>query len=898
MEEMEKDVGERHAWAWGLWLLLPVLALVGCGPVTPGVDDPSDGPDSGHIDDEDDEDGEDPPIGEPLPPEEPPTREITSIDAQLRELGMDLDGLEASGRMLADGVYASPDWGPLGPLARLAPKELVLAGIGSECHDHVPTTPDTEGLRIMTMDFHDKALEEPNLTDPVIECHAYETFNHLPSFGPEPNSSLTRPGSQSTRSVAIGDFDGDGLEEAVAYVARQDTAGLWQFRQSRIKQGSPATSVDHNIMWSVGNRPLHDLEFVGGDFDGTGRDHAVGVVVWGTKVLIKTFMNGGNPSTAQTEIDLAELNVQGTLSVSVAAGNLDLDPASELVVLVRGFEDGNVENGGVVHAFVYDNPAVPGGVFPLLSHEVLRWSDGDGVERNVLTAGVTIGDFDGDGVGEWAITGIGRFPANGDTCAPYTYVYRVYDDLPSGGGVLSTLVDAAPSHNCRYERGAGYIYEVFARTFNPDGHPRRALLANERVLRIGDEGALEVIRTVDNVIPRGDDSHVSEATVALTVGDLDGDYYDEVIAFHASINSVRVESTTYRVTKSIVGPTSRNPIIHTFDTDLDGTTLAYVPNSHRVVATEPIVHLVMAAPPYSLAYGQDAGGAVSSYGVSTSEGATEEMTVSFSVAASVGISAGFTLGPVDFSAEFTSAVEQQIEQTYGSTYTVTHTDTYETAGRDAVLFTSVPYDVYDYLVVASDDPAAEGTTLALMLPRTPYTRLVSREYFNARVPEGSLRIGPNVLAGTAGDPSSYLDRQGMNAHRGLLEQDNLSPPNYLQSAERTVGEGSTSTSVAISLAREDFYSKASSISWTHTVGLTAGSVMTEFTVGHGEGHAFTTTVGKETEVSGSVPSINLDDTHHPEAVYTFGMATYMQRLTTPSDPQGQIFQVINYWVDR
>src|SRR5262249_31593377 len=151
----------------------------------------------------------------------------------------------------------------------------------------------------------------------------------------------------------------------------------------------------------------------------------------------------------------------------------------------------------------------------------------------------------------------------------------------------------------------------------------------------------------------------------------------------------------------------------------------------------------------------------------------------------------------------------------------------ETYGRDAVVFTSFPYDVYDYAIVSSDVPALVGKTMSIMLPRSPVTRIVSRTYFNARVPDGGLRIDERVLKHTPGDVHSYMSLLEKNQLKERVLAGAFGSPMFLESARKTVGEGHTNTSTEIELSQENFNTQAVGVSRSYSVSLTAGVAVAE-----------------------------------------------------------------------
>lgn len=916
----------RETWSLVRVLFLSV-ALVGLAACS-GGDDDGDGPGSTGVDagsdagsdagtDAGSDAGSDA-GAHALPPEQPPTAPVTTVNDQLRELGINVSGIQGQPRRLDSQLSVQGDWAPLGMRARLAPMELVGAGIGDDCADLDDSTPNTPGPRTVAIEIWDEAVDR---VQPAKECHRIETGNVT---GSDPDSSRAQPGTLSTRTLVSGDFDGDGLDEGGTLRFRPVTNGdgttTWWLRSARIKHGARGTFASLVGDRPVGTLPVRDSDAVGGDVDGDGSDDVVVGLLKDSYFALIAY-----PQIAPGQFDerggLNQVDLAapaGTRSLVMTAGNLDLDPALETVVVLRTLQAGTAGGPptGEVRYWVYDNlPLTATGnaryTFPLLASGTLTYTDPTTqATRPWLTADAVVGDLDGDGLGELAFTGIGAFPAS-EGCDPYTYVTRVLDDRAHGAGVMATRVETASSPACTSTSDPGILYEVYAQALDYDGDYTRELLANERLLALRSldtggwtlepkrVGSTQTLVDFKDLIPSRPSEHVSEATFAFAVGDVNNDGRQDVLAYSAYDSVLRMRGmggfTSQLGFNSSAGSTY--PLLAPFDSDLDGSTVVYVPGSHRVELTEPVIHAVLAAPPYQPEFGQEPLDATSSYGRSTSSGSSSETTLSFNVSASFGLKAGASVGPLEFSVEAKTTLDTWVDETTGTAYTTTFTDTYQTAGRDAVVFTSFPYDLYDYRIVASDKAALIGQTMVIMLPRTPVTRIVSREYFNARVPDGHLRIDERVLKHTPGNVRSYMTWAERGELKGRVQGGAFGSPLFLESARKTVGQGTTSTTTEIELSQENFHTQAVGVSRSYGVALTAGVAVAEFSVGSGEENSVTVSAGQSTLVSSTVPSITVDDTAQPNAVYDWGMVTYMQRLSPTGTSSGQVFQVVNFWVE-
>ena len=72
---------------------------------------------------------------------------------------------------------------------------------------------------------------------------------------------------------------------------------------------------------------------------------------------------------------------------------------------------------------------------------------------------------------------------------------------------------------------------------------------------------------------------------------------------------------------------------------------------------------------------------------------------------------------------------------------------------------------------------------------------------------------------------------------------------------------------------------------------TAGGCVTGASVGYGEGQTISLGAGMETSYTGTVS--NLDAANFTNNGYSFGLYSYVY-----SDPSGQQFEVLDYWVNQ
>jgi hypothetical protein len=220
----------------------------------------------------------------------------------------------------------------------------------------------------------------------------------------------------------------------------------------------------------------------------------------------------------------------------------------------------------------------------------------------------------------------------------------------------------------------------------------------------------------------------------------------------------------------------------------------------------------------------------------------------------------------------------------GTAYTLTQRVEHTTGPiEDGVLFTTIPIDQYTYIIVSHPNPDLVGGEVVVSLPRDPITVLTRREFYNEAITPDAFHIDDRVFEHVAGDPTSYPNR----AEKASL----LNQFEGIESREVDVGEGGGSVTVGVSVFEET--SMGSSYSWNASVDIkaTAGVVVTGMSVGYGEGKSITLSSGSETNYTGTVA--NLDAENFTANPYSFGLFSYVY-----SDPGGQQFEVLNYWVNQ
>jgi hypothetical protein len=381
-----------------------------------------------------------------------------------------------------------------------------------------------------------------------------------------------------------------------------------------------------------------------------------------------------------------------------------------------------------------------------------------------------------------------------------------------------------------------------------------------------------------------------------------------------------------------------NPILLAFDADGrnegDVQTLEFV--GHRFVLTEPLVLAALAAPPCQLNIGQNTDACTTSWGTARVSGTEAEREVTFKAGITIGFEAEYQAGAgfvVDastkvFGLAIKGSFSEALAEARSESYEVTRSVSFETGPmEDSVVFASIPYDFYDYEVIAStrvnmDDIGAEREVQQFGLPRTPIIRMAEAGYYNAHTTATAVKIDSSVFDHVADRLDSYPDRarrddilsgrrtqlddirslcpgcwqvdprapilSGNNPYRQFDPRDALEG---LMSETVGVGQGAGATEVAIDFSRSTTDTTALEKSGELDVEMTTGYLVTGFTLERSVNTSTSTSVGSSTSYVGTVGSIDAEN--FASRQYRFGMFTYLQ-----GHPEtGQEFEVINYWVE-
>jgi hypothetical protein len=319
--------------------------------------------------------------------------------------------------------------------------------------------------------------------------------------------------------------------------------------------------------------------------------------------------------------------------------------------------------------------------------------------------------------------------------------------------------------------------------------------------------------------------------------------------------------------------------------DGDGTVLQAVPRSHMVVYSSPLVIAALAAPPCKFGIGQNLDACTTSYGRSATSSGTSEVALSQTFGHAVGWEGSMPFSSVK--AKVKAEIEFELKETWGESSSTTVSTTYSTGPlEDTVIFTTVPYDRYEYKVLQHQRADMVDTRYYVLRPREAITVMVQRGFFNDVTPADSVKIDDSVFVHTIGDPTTYRNRAQKDQ---VMDQATTELPSYQNGAQR-VGQGTGSVELGLAIGVEKSFGLGLEIMGKMTWETSAGASV-EWSVGFGAEFSCSLSRGNEMSYVGTVG--NIDAEHFVNEQYAFGLFTHYH--TDPAS--GQTFEVVDFWVE-
>jgi hypothetical protein len=932
-----------------------------------------------------------PPVSQPAPapvpsPTPPPVPEPPpdSVVESLGLLGVDT---ESTPRLSDDGVPLPEDFSPFGQRLKIAidaagntrigaPMELLVGGFSVEGS----TAP------LVVLDNLEMPSSGNSITPSVIyqlsaaQAPWANVANQQNSFEEKP--PVTR------RDGGAGDLDGDGYDELV--IAHEQAGGVMLRITHLANRGGVDLVLPVPVpaaLQPVGDVRVSVAD-LGGEGHAEillGISQAAAAGRPTSSALLVLGLDSGNLAVRQTRNFESTLPHQHPVHVTMVLepGNVDYDNAQELVLVLYEFVGtGPIPDQAATRFFVFDD--ADHGLEQRVA-DTLSIVSGAGT-YHAQVADVAIGDIDDDLVGEIVFGGLaglaGSRSCNAGDDGGYgdlRYLLIQYEYTGNGFSKSKTAfshdsdANALYPSSCSGNDAASWGMRFLAVNILDFDNDRQVdIQANQFIFSgIPQQGWRWTQRAKFNLpdlvfMPDTNEDLVFDRnSAAILVQDVDGNGRDDFVTYRGGDEFIRVYSwregqaalgapppppppELYQMATIAIDNTtdgvgfgpgrSASPLLIAFDADGlnegDVQTLRFI--EHQFAFTEPMVLAAIAAPPCAAGIGQMIDACTSSWGTAQATGTEAEREISVKAGITVGFEAEFQAGTglvVNASTKvFGLSAKLVLEEELGfhtsESYEVTRSVSFETGSmEDSVVFMSIPYDFYNYEVIAStlvnmDDIGAVRELHRIGLPRTPVIRMADVDYYNSHTTDGAVKIADTVFDHTPGNLDSYPDvarrDQILATHRTQLDEIRIQCPGCWQldpeapiisgnDPNRTfdpvtalpglvsdsigVGQGSGATQVSIDFSRSSSASTSLAKSAELDVEFTIGFLVAGFQFGGGLSHTTTVSHGSSTSYVGTVGSI--DAAHFATEKYRFGMFTYLQ-----GDPvSGQEFEVINYWVE-
>lgn len=710
----------------------------------------------------------------------------------------------------------------------------------------------------------------------------------------------------SPRTAVAADVDGDGREELlILYVDAADPAHDQELmlivREDSLHSTPYAETAPRVLAVQAG---VVDVTAAAGDFNGDGRDElAVGLGLdsgAGARLLFITNEGGSLALNAAATQQLAPVNANAPLSLMLEAGQLDFDAGDELGVVENEYIDNANAGSGLSTWHVFDDASS--------EHAELGTGGVSGIDGgtfSAIVADLATGDIDGDGLEELLLGGLVAYTASG--CQEHEYIFVALDDHAHGLAPLGADYQSVYPSGCS-DVSPDAIRWVHVNALDLNGDGADELHMNEHVYSsFADAAPFTPLSTLgaDAVLYDDSDNGVvyNRSSSAFAVADVTGDGRQDLLAYgqgnDQAIFIFRVDESgafgpggQLDVVDRPTNPAGFDvPLIVPVNIDDDSVVLkvsepaatsgAGLPGAHQLVFTEPIVHTVLAAAPCAEGIGQNVGECGTLYGSTPSPSATLEQVLSVSVRPRVDLDTGgvpLTQGVIALSAELLASVTQRTRDAYPLTQSIA----YSTGSlEDSVIFTTVPYDTWQYELTSHPDPDLVGRPISIAVPRKPLTLIAERELFNGALQPGKLQIGSNLLQHTPGVLESYPSLADKSAL--LSQHGGLSTP------VQAVGSGNGKTELVLAVGAAHASGAALEVGYTLELEATSARRLGGFSIGSGADASLTVESGSETRYTGVVGRI--DSQRFADNAYGFGLFAYVLAVG------GQELEIVNYWVE-
>ncbi|MCH8553472.1 MAG: hypothetical protein LAT62_16160 [Natronospirillum sp.] len=707
-------------------------------------------------------------------------------------------------------------------------------------------------------------------------------------------------GNGFRRAAVAADITGNGRDETVV-VYRDNSSPSNPVRMVVI--GDEPDGFTITAPRIIANATPTELVIEAGDFNGNGWiDLAVAKVYSDQVQLFFLENNNGTLEDSTWPQRLFEQQVYGNAFVfEMQAGNLDYGAAQQLAIMTNSYETSlnSGDNRGHARYTLLDSAHN--------DFEVLKTGPAeiplDSGTLTLQTAGITLGDVTGNGVDEVIIGGLSHIGEEaGIGVENGRYAAMVLDIKPRDLAVIRTWTQNLQPLSGSSESGANrQMTYVHVNTLDLTGDGAREIQINQYILdnlrNSTNQSELEEIHQIEpsalywpaNASGSG---RFHWRNTAMVTGDLTFDTRDNIAFVSTESDNVR-EIRIWGINEvdgwgEILAipfnSDSGRPQLVAANVDDDSLALSYSEGTYRLAFTEPVIIAALAAAPCDEDFGQNLGDCRTAFGKGTSDTVSTEDAWSLSVGRSVGFEVGFSAFGVKVGGlEAVATVEAETRNFTEETYTLTRRVVHTTGPiEDSVIFTTIPLDVYTYVITSHPNEELIGGEMQVRMPRDPISVMTERTFYNERVDDEGFRIDSSIFSHTAGDPFSYP---------GLGERDSLlSQFDGLKSNEVDVGQGNGFVVSEVSVFEEVTEGTTYGINTSLDIRATTGGLITGVSIGGGVDSTISYGRGKESIYQGSVAQ--LPDSNFPDDAYRFGLFSYVYK----DAPSQQEFEVINYWV--
>lgn len=328
------------------------------------------------------------------------------------------------------------------------------------------------------------------------------------------------------------------------------------------------------------------------------------------------------------------------------------------------------------------------------------------------------------------------------------------------------------------------------------------------------------------------------------------------------------------------------PVIAGGNYDNDSPVIRYT-GKHELVLSDPVVIAALAGSPYYGDIGYDGfnENAATTYGTNTTKTGTTSNAVGFSVGVSFGYKKTFDVFGIEIaSIEFKTSLENSFEWEFSNSASISTGIQYSTSIQDAVVLTTVPYDIYYYTILSSPESDEIGEEMYISMPRKPIKSIVGKNFYNSN--NGDYP-DVNVFEHTLGVPSSYTMAESNADDPFNFTYDEFSS---LSSSDGGAGGQMITQDITLGTSSEKTFS------YDLEVKVEVEGTVMDFSAGVSAGvsygHTYSTETSMETLFGGSVTNIPADQYDSSKHAFDWKVAVYNYK------DSGQTYTVVDYLVNN